>query len=75
MTVPVRLAIICCNYNNVINFKFDFAFHNILIYNRATFNNRVVSCTDFVRESWQPVKASCKEIRISVLKILTNHKT
>ena len=26
----------------VINFKFNFTFHNILIYNRATFNNRIV---------------------------------
>ena len=25
----------------MINSKFNFTFHNILIYNRATFNNRV----------------------------------
>ena len=50
--------------------------HNILIYNRATFNNRVLCCVDLIRESWQPVEASCREFRkISVLKISANRKT
>ena len=30
--------------------NFNFTFHNILIYNRATFNNRVACCIDFIRE-------------------------
>ena len=55
----------------MINFELNFTFHNILIYNRATFNNIVVCCMDFIRESWQPVEASCKEFcEISGLKIL-----
>ena len=59
----------------MINFKFNFTFHNILIYNRATFNNGVGCCVDFIRESWQSVEASCKEFRkIGALKIPTNRK-
>ena len=52
-----KVAVICRNYNHrgVTNFKFNFTFHNVLNYNRATFNNRVECCVDFTRESWQPV--------------------
>ena len=54
----------------MLNFKFNFTFHNILIYNRATFNNKVVCCIDFIRESWQPVEGSYKEFcKIGILKI------
>ena len=35
----------------------NFTFHNILIYNRATFNNRVACCVNFVGEYRQPVRA------------------
>ena len=38
----------------MINFKFNF--HNVLAYNRTTFNKRVVCCVDFIREFWQPVE-------------------
>ena len=58
----------------MINFKFNFTFHNILIYCRATFNYRVACCVDF-RESWLPVEVSWKEYhKISVLKIPPNRK-
>ena len=50
-----KKAGICRNYN----FQFNFIFHNILIDNRVTFNNKVECCVDYVRESWQPVEASC----------------
>ena len=63
-------------YGDVINFKSNFTFHNIFIYNKATFNNRVACCVDFVREFWQPVEAGCKEFgKISVFKIPANCKT
>ena len=60
----------------MVNFKFNFTFHNILIYNRATFNNTVACCVDVIAESLQPVEASCNGLRkISVFKIPTNRKT
>ena len=60
----------------MINFKSNFTFHNIFIYDRATFSNRVACCVDFTRESWQPVEASCKEFcKLSFFKIHTNRKT
>ena len=63
-------------HGGVITFKSNFPFHNIFIYNRATFNDRVASCIDFLRESWHPVEASYNEFRkISVFKIPTNSKT
>ena len=76
MRLLSKIVVIIIIHGGVINFKSNFTFHNILFYNRAIFNNRVVCCVDFIRESWQPVEASCKEFcKISVLKILTNHKT
>ena len=63
-------------HGGVVNFKFNFTFYNIVVYNRVTFNNRVACCFDFISESWQSVEASCKEFhKISVFKILTNRKT
>ena len=57
-------------HEGVVNFEFNFTFHNILIYNRVTLNNRVACCVDFIREYWQPVEPSCKEFRkIFVFKI------
>ena len=48
---------------------------NILICNKASFSKRVACCTDFIRVSWQPVEASCKEFcKTSVLKIPTNRR-
>ena len=69
-------------HGGVINFKFHFAFQNILIYNRVTFKNRVacyvglvLCCVDSIRKSWQTVETSWKEFyKISVLKIPTNRK-
>ena len=60
----------------MVNFKLNFTFHNILIYNKTTFNNSVACCVYFIREFWEPVEASCREFRdISVFKILINRKT
>ena len=61
-----KIVVICRNYNQsfmggMINSKLNYTFHIILIYNRATFNNRVACCVDFIRESWQPLETSCKE--------------
>ena len=63
-------------HGRVVNSKSNFTFHNILIYKRVIFSNRVACCVDFIREFWQQVEASCKEFRkISVLKIPTNRET
>ena len=51
-----KFAVIIIINEGMINFKFNFTFFNTLIYNRAAFNNRVVCCVDFIRESQQPVK-------------------
>ena len=60
----------------MINFKSNVTFHNVLAYNRATFNNRIAYYVDIIGESWQPVEASCIGFRkISVVKIPTNRKT
>ena len=73
MRLPSKIAVIIIIHGGVIHFTFNFTFHNILIYNRPTFNNRVVCCV--LRESWQPVEANCKEFdKTSVLKIPTNRK-
>ena len=73
-----KVVVISRNYNHgsVVNFKFNFTFHNTLIYNRVTFSNRVACCVDLIRESWQPIEASFKDFRkIGVPKIPTNRKT
>ena len=73
-----KIVVISRNYNHgsVVNFKSNFTFHNTLIYNRVTFNNRVACCVDLIRESWQPIEASFKDFRkIGVPKIPTNRKT
>ena len=74
-----KIAVICRNYTHSRMrdfFKFNFTFHNTLIFNRTTFNSRVVCCVDFITECWQSVEDSFKELRkISVLKIPTNRKT
>ena len=63
----VAISVIIVIYRGVINFKFNFTFHNILIYKRATCYNRVQCCVDFIKKSWQPVEGSCKEfLKISV---------
>ena len=70
-----KIAVIIIIHGGVINFKSNFTFHNIFFYKRANFNNRVACCIDFIRESWHPVEASCKEFRkINVFKIPTNRK-
>ena len=50
----VRLPSKIADYNDynihggVMDFKFNFTFHNILIYSRAIFNNRVACCVDLI---------------------------
>ena len=82
MRLLSKIVVICHNYNHswrlggMINYKLNLNFHNIFIYKRVTFNNRVACCVDFIRDSWRPVKASCKEFRkISDLKIRTSPTT
>ena len=60
----------------MVNFKFNFTFHNIFTYNRVNFNERVACYVDFIGESWQPVATSCKEFRkINFFKIPASRKT